>query len=236
MNIILTYRKHIIAAAQRHAFVPESVKQANPDQLEILYTLTAILYQETKGYYVRRSQTANLPLEDVAAYLHIPNPKRNWEYVTIGICQINYATTAVEIEQAGILYEPGTFDNPLVEPIQHQEETLGLHQYKDVLSPIDFALEADRVNRVNRLLDPLWAIEYAAANMEMATKRQDYSLLWPSHSRPNESLRPWEKMAGYYARGHFDIREQGENDITHYLNYTYNTRVALEALDVLNIR
>jgi hypothetical protein len=239
IRFILTYRKHIIAAAQRHSFVPPSIDQSSREQLDVLYTLAAILYQESHGREVRKQEWGGVPAEDIAAYLGISSP-RTGNLPTIGVCQINLETTAVEIEQAGILYEPGTFDNPLTEAIPFEAETLALQKVKDDLSPIDIALEVDRISRTNRLLDPLWAIEYAAANMELATKKPDYAQPWPSHARPNDVLQPWEKMAGWYARGHFNVNlseyGKGEQDIKYYLDYTYSDRVAIEHLDLLGIR
>jgi hypothetical protein len=53
-------------------------------------------------------------------------------------------------------------------------------------------------------------------------------------------MQPWEKMTGWYAKGHFDtsIAEYGDvenGDIKAYINYTFDTRNALRNLDLLNI-
>lgn len=60
--------------------------------------------------------------------------------------------------------------------------------------------------RISRLLDPVWAIEYAAANMEWATRQTDpdFSRPWPHHSQ-NRNLTPWEKMASWYNLGYYGV-------------------------------
>jgi RHS repeat-associated protein len=230
LSFVLAYRKHIIAAAQRHSFIPASIAQASREQLDVLYTLAAILYQEHHGQEVRREEWSGIPVEDIAAYLGIRNPNTGL-LPTIGLCQIRPDTTAVEIETLGLLYQPGTFDEPLTTPVPFEER-------KDAYPP--YAQNVAMVERVERLLDPLWAIEYAAANMELATKQAQYSQPWMSHSRPDDVLQPWEKMTGWYARGHFNVNlgeyGKGEQDIKFYLDYTYADRVAIERLDVLGIK
>jgi hypothetical protein len=224
------YRKHIIAAAQRHQFIPNAVSQSTREQLGVLYTLAAILYQESHGYEVDQGKI--LPwknhLVEWGGALGIRNP-------SLGICQIRADTTAREIEELGLLYDPGTFEKPNTTAIPYMPKDTSYDQIVKALGG-----DPEHIKRVERLLDPLWAIEYAAANMELATKQVQYSLQWQSHARPNDVLQPWEKMAGWYARGHFDVTlgeyGKGEQDIKFYLDYTYNSRVAIERLDLLGVR
>lgn len=228
LSLVIKYRKHIVAAAQRHYFIPQNVSQATPEQLELVYTLAAIIYQESYGYEMdqRKITVGGIPNHavDWAGEFGVGNP-------SLGICQIRADTTARDIEEFGLLYDPGTFRSPNTVAIEYTPSyTL---QDKFIKS---IGGDPEHVKRVERLLKPLWAIEYAAANMELATFQPAYSQPWQSHSRDNDILRPWEKMAGWYARGHFDVTQNGKNDIKFYLDYTYSSRVAIQNLNLLGIK
>jgi hypothetical protein len=53
-------------------------------------------------------------------------------------------------------------------------------------------------------------------------------------------MQPWEKMTGWYAKGHFDTSRAAYGDVDNgdikvYLDYTLATRNALRNLNMLNI-
>ena len=242
---LIKYRSHIIAAAQRHSFVPLDIcsLDENSQQLQVLYALAAIIYRESLGYDKEVSKhwefgkvkewgmmkewAARVGVgtdeEGGLVYLGEGDPEKG-HLPSVGIAQIR-PETAVQIEQAGLIYEPGPFYDPYTGPLCYEVEK-------------EWAWMPHR-KRVGRLLDPIWAIEYAAANMDWATRQEDYRRQIPIYDR---YMADWEKMACWYNRGIIDIWARGVRQedrdalLYSYLPSTWHTMLAIQGTDLLGVK
>ena len=153
---------------------------------------------------------------------------------SIGIGQMR-PNTAIELESAGYVYVPRSSDGKWtnIEPLEFGgDSTLEL-----LLQPRPYA----RV--VDRLADPVWAIEYIAANMDYARGRPGFTP--PPDQMPGKELvSEWEKMAGWHNRGvvnfHYvnkDERELVWTDLKlSYLAGTWEAMKRIERFDLLGTR
>jgi RHS repeat-associated protein len=99
---LIYYRKDIVAAAQRHGFMPLLICTANPQQGEFLYTLASIVYRESLGYDQEVS-TFEGTLQEYLASGALPVPGN---LPSIGIGQMR-SNTALELERAGYILDSG---------------------------------------------------------------------------------------------------------------------------------
>jgi RHS repeat-associated protein len=232
---IIDYRLHIVAAATRHNFVPLSVCTATEAQLELLYTLAAIVYRESYGYDEDVASGMAL-VEEQAARMGFRPPKVNEEFPfidageipSVGIAQMR-PNTAQELENAGFVYWPGARGT--------SDEDRGLRDRIYIsgshltFQPSDESPLCPHCRRVNRLLDPVWAIEYVAANMDYAQTRDGFNRSW--HHILNRPLEIWERMAAWYNGGIFATELKPK--AVDYLNGTFSDKSAIRGTDLLGI-
>jgi glutaredoxin len=115
----------------------------------------------------------------------------------MGIGQMR-PNTAFDLEQSKLVYVPQSSDGtPNIEP-----------QVFD--APSEW-FTCPHCKRVSRLLNPVWAIEYVAANMEHARTKKHY---WgpPDPDPRNRLSHEWERMASYHNTGVVNINEVAVTD------------------------
>jgi RHS repeat-associated protein len=238
---IIDYRFHIIAAARRHSFVTGSVCKATEPQLDLLYTLAAIIYRESYGYDEEVASAEGFASE-ILAGSNIRNPlvkdeagdvefkPTEGEVPSIGIAQMR-PETAFQVEQVGLVYVPGSKDGKWIylnptpfNPLEDQ----GLPFIN--LPFVGFA-NYEPAARLSRLVDPVWAIEYVAANMEFARQQKNYNN--SKHHELGRQLTEWERMAAWYNQGVFDTQQRPI--VIEYLNGTYKDKQGIRGTDLLGI-
>ena len=170
----------------------------------------------------------------------------------MGIAQIRPDSTALEIEQAGLLYAIGCDDDINWEPIQANvgnEWEIGLvHIGPDVGGAVVVGIkDTSRRHRVERLLDPAWGIEYLAANMHYAVTRPGFfdNWRWPQGTL-DRSMTTSEKMAVWHTQGIFDLEDPKSVDdgnggqitmgvkLQNYLHLVSNVKKALRELQIMS--
>jgi hypothetical protein len=197
IDIVIKHRKYIIAAGQRHRLITGDLCSLDPRESQNLYALGGIIYQESVGWYRERN---HLDINDQPS----SDPRDSGQFQTwlnlfgfgnssIGVAQIRPETTAREIENDGLLYDPyqSTSNNPV----------------KATFAERPFFQESIRHReRISRLLDPVWAIEYAAANLERGTMQLgfDEPFLQDELGQP---MSDWQKMASWYNQGIFNTSD-----------------------------
>jgi len=221
---LVSLREHVVAAAQRHNFVPQRICTASPTQNQLMYTLGAIVYRESLGFDEE-------------------GPPQVWADLfganfSIGIVQIRPDTTAREIEEADLLYNPGVLDEPLTNPTPYQAPKSFMNQITELLGK-----DSQGDDRVNRLMDPVWAIEYAAGNMELARRQGAWNSnpQYPALGRP---MMEWEKMAAWYNTGVINLNDVDEDireifwktRLEPYLVGTFSAMQAIQNLDLLGVK
>jgi RHS repeat-associated protein len=245
LELLVNFGKHVVAAAQRHGFAPQKICTASPVQNELMYTLAAIVYRESLGYAEEGhwQEWAAFFKINLAPIVKLVKPDMDPSQLeiieeadySIGMGQLRPETTARQIEEAGLLYDPGTVDNPSTTATPYQEPSFG-----DLVQFI--GRDPQSASRVRRLADPVWAIEYAAANMDLA-RGQPAWFSNPQHpiGRP---MTDWEKMAAWYNTGVINLEDVSERDrevfwktrLEPYLVGTYAARQAIENLDLLGVK
>jgi hypothetical protein len=226
--MLLSMRDHIIAAAVRHGFIPSDVCDANDAQLQKLYALAAVLYQEAHGDYLEWNEEKIFGMssgyvQHVAAWFWVPVPGTGLP-PSLGIGQIRPGT-AVEIEREGLLHHPGTLDQPNPTPtLLAPEEIPGFAGSQIPGSEDGFSY----INwQVVRLTDPLWAIEYTAANLE----RAEWKIGDVEYTAMGRPLSDLERMAAWHNRGYF----RDGDPVVHYLNIIYAEHLGIMGTDLLGI-
>ena len=230
-----------VAASQRHGFISQKICMASPAQSQLMYALAAIVYRESLGYdedtgiqgtaeeYLSsggiRIGTKNVNGRDV------PVPFTG-DLPSIGIGQIR-PHTALDLERAGYVRYPYNGEGINTDP---EYKFYGDSFFERLFQPRPYARVADRLS------NPIWAIEYVAANMEFARTRPGYN----SPQLPGKELIPeWERMASWHNRGvvnlafiqNLDDRERIWFDLSQsYLPGTWGAMRAIEAFDLLGVK
>jgi hypothetical protein len=164
LDRLIDLRKHVVAASQRHSFVPGPICTASASQNQLMYSLGAIVYRESLGYDEEVASGESSIAEALARRgisVHSEFPYLGGEIPSVGIGQMR-PNTALELENAGFVRVPISEDEKciLIEPNSFEAP--------------DESLICPHCQRVDRLLKPVWAIEYVAANMEYARTRPGY--------------------------------------------------------------
>ena len=219
INIVFNYRHHIIAAAERHFITQSSVCSADAVGLQKTYTLAGVIYQESIGRYreIRGWNEKDKPSDSWKDKESVQQITFGLLNTSVGIAQIKDDTGA-DIEASGLLYDPYNADtaNPTLW-VEH---------------PYDQGLFGTSPTRLSRLLDPVWAIEYAATNLERATQHPTYG----DYSNEGE----WERMVTFYRDAkrvspeQYEVSKNIENAQQH-KNIIWANMEAIRKLDVLGL-
>jgi len=213
LDRLIDLRHHIIAASQRHGFVPSSICTGSASQYQLLYALGAIVYRESLGYDIEISSVYGVPKE-IAARFGISGPDG---IPSVGIAQMR-PNTALELESAGFVYVPISddgnwlFTNP--HPFEAPNEWICPH-----------------CQRVDRLLTPSWAIEYVAANMEYAKTRDGY---YEPQLPGKELIDEWHRMAGWHNRGIVNFANPFWTNVTCRIITFHSMSMLFEVADIRN--
>jgi RHS repeat-associated protein len=218
LRFVWQNRDTIVAAAKRHNLISRTLSTSfDWEETAPVYALAAILYNERWGQLnVDRYTvlgTIGYPTQDVdevipdnagltllltVMYLTsncrvTPNSLLGLGSiigidamigtdVTLGPAQIS-SVTVKELEDEGLLCSPGYGNNPT-----------------ECYTWNGASFNSDAMRDIN-LLSPTFAIEYAAANMELATIQDDFD-------KPNKQLTEyipdWNKQAGWHNKGIVD--------------------------------
>jgi RHS repeat-associated protein len=129
---LISLRHHIIAAAQRHGFAPQTLCGIRPEQLQLIYTIAAVVYRESlgadqDGFLEVFVTNTNLPPSIIS---EIREQQLGREMTSeelrvieerdysIGIGQLR-PSTARELERENLIYDVGTFSEPNRQAIQY---------------------------------------------------------------------------------------------------------------------
>jgi hypothetical protein len=224
-----------MAAATRHNFIPVQICEAPEVQLDLLYTLAAIVYRESYGYDEEIASGEALAAEQ-AARLGFGPPRVDEEFPfihageipSVGIAQMR-PNTAQQLEEAGYVYWPGA--RGASDEDRGLRDRIYISGSHLIFQPSDESPLCPHCRRVGRLLDPVWAIEYVAANMDYSRTKPGFNQ--SRHHILNRPLEIWERMAAWYNAGVFDTKL--EPRVVDYLNGTFSDKNAIRGTDLLGI-
>ena len=77
-------------------------------------------------------------------------------------------------------------------------------------------------------MDPLWAVEYTAANLE----RAESEIGEVEYTAFNRNISDLERMAAWHNKGYFDEKDQS---CTEYLNIIYVDHLGIRGTDLLGV-
>ena len=262
LDRLISLRRDVVAAAQRHGFIPKEICSAAASQNQLMFALAAIVYRESLGYdkerqislaYSQDGQvdpkgTLKSVLEGVfsvpSAIMGIPIDEKAKLYInfqsgapaTVGIGQMR-PTTALALEQAGLVYTPRSTDGRwiYIDPVPFEAPSMTM-----IFHDGGGGIAIPYAHQVARLSSPPWAIEYTAANMENARSKPGYY----EPQIPGQLTPEWERMAAWYNRGVVNLNRVEENrrleiwkDLSEsYLPGTWKVMQVIERFDLLGVR